>query len=137
MSKLETPLTRRYWEETGGSLIEEFLAVPGSTDRGKRLLDGVIIPGEAFERKSARAVDLEGKNIIVVPTKVGRLGMYFLGQALFSARLMERFRPVSIRSVAICTKGDAVLEPLAKEYGIEVVIYPAAQQVAQPTPVRG
>jgi hypothetical protein len=100
-------------------------------------LDGVIIPGEAFERKSARAVDLEGKNIIVVQTKVGRLGMYLLGQALFSARLMERFRPVSIRSVAICTKGDAVLEPLAKEYGIEVVIYPAAQQVAQPTPVRG
>jgi len=137
MSKLETPLTRRYWEETGGSLIEEFLAVPGSTDRGKRLLDGVIIPGEAFERKSARAVDLEGKNIIMVQTKVGRLGMYLLGQALFSARLMERFRPVSIRSVAICTKGDAVLEPLAKEYGIEVVIYPAAQQVAQPTPVRG
>lgn len=130
MSKLETPLTRRYWEETGGSLIEEFLAVPGRTDRGKRLLDGFIIPGEAFERKSARAVDLKGKNIIVVQTKVGRLGMSLLGQALFSARLMERFRPVSIRLVAICTKGDAVLEPLAKEYGIEVVIYPAAQQVA-------
>ena len=128
MSKLETPLTRRYWEETGGTLIEEFLAVPGSADRGKRLLDGVIVLDEAFERKSAKAVELEGKNIIVVQTKASRLGMYLLGQALFSARLMERFRPASIRSVAICTKGDVVLEPLAKEYGLEIVVYSAAQR---------
>lgn len=130
MSKLETPLTRRYWKETGGTLVEEFLAVPGSLVQGKRLLDGVIILGAPFEIKKAKAVNLEGKDIVVIQTKAARLGMYLLGQALFSARLVERFRPASIRSVAICTKGDAALEPLAKEYGVEVVIYPATKQVA-------
>lgn len=56
--------------------------------------------------------------------------MYLLGQAVFSARLMVRFEPASIRSVAICTAGDPVLEPLAKEFGVEVIVYPTAQQVA-------
>jgi len=128
MSKHETPLTRRYWQETGGTLVEEFLAVPLGPDCGKRLIDAVIILGEPFERRSAKSVEIEGKNIIVVQTKATRLGMYLLGQAVFSARLMERFRPASIRSVAICTNGDAVLEPLAKDYGVEVIIYPAGQQ---------
>jgi hypothetical protein len=27
MSKLETPMTRRYWERVGGTLLEEFLVV--------------------------------------------------------------------------------------------------------------
>lgn len=129
MSKRETPLTRRYWQETGGTLVEEFLAVPGGPDRGKRLLDGVIILGGPFERRPAMSVELERKDIVLIQSKAARLGMYLLGQALFSARLMERFRPSSIRSAAICIKGDAVLEPLAKEYGVEVVVYPAAQQV--------
>jgi hypothetical protein len=128
MSKHETPLTRRYWHEIGGTLVEEFLAVPGGPDRGKRLLDGVIILGGPFERQPARSVNLEGKDIVVIQTKAARLGMYLLGQAVFSARLMESFRPASIRTVAICLKGDSVLEPLAKEYGVEVVIYPEAQQ---------
>jgi hypothetical protein len=129
MSKLETPLTRRFWQETGGTLVEEFLAVPGRPGHGKRLLDGVIILDQPTARVPAKSVSLEGKDIIVIQAKASRLGMYLLGQAVFSARLMERFHPASIRSVAICTKGDAVLEPLAREYGVEVVIYPAAHQV--------
>jgi hypothetical protein len=28
MSKLETPMTRRYWKRVGGTLLEEFLVVP-------------------------------------------------------------------------------------------------------------
>ena len=54
--------------------------------------------------------------------------MYILGQAIISARLMERFQPASVRSVVVCTKGDAVLEPMAKEYGIDVIIYPKANE---------
>lgn len=126
MSKLETPLTRRYWREIGGTLIEEFLAVSGGPDRGKRLIDGIIIVDGPCKPQAAKDVDLEGKHIVVIQTKAERLGMYLLGQAVFSARLMEQFRPASIRSVAICTKGDSVLEPLAKEYGVEVVVYAAA-----------
>lgn len=124
MSKHETPLTIRYWQQTGGTLVEEFLAVPGRPDRGKRLLDGVIILGEPFERRPARDVGIEGKDIVVIQSKAARLGMALLGQSFFSACLMERFRPASIRSVAICMKGDAVLEALAREYGVDVIVYP-------------
>ena len=123
MSKLETPLTRRFWQETGGTLVEEFLAVPSGMNHGKRLIDGVIILGVDFECRNTKDVDVKGKHIVVIQTKASRLGMYVLGQAILSARLMERFQPASVRSVVICTKGDAVLEPLAKEFGIEIIIY--------------
>lgn len=132
MSKKETPITRRYWQTIGGTLIEEFPAVKAGPENGARVLDAVIIPGGPFEIRLAGSVELTGKDIVVVQTKASRLGMYLLGQALFSRRLMEPFRPSSIRSVALCMKGDAVLEPLAKEYGIEVVVIPAAESVAQP-----
>lgn len=132
MSKRETPMTRWYWQQTGGTLVEEFLAVSNGPDRGKRLLDGLIILDGPFERRTAKSVDLHGKDIVVVQAKAARLGMYLLGQAVFSARLMERFKPATVRSVALCVEGDSVLEPLAREYGVDVVIYPAAQQVAPP-----
>ena len=43
MAKLETPLTRRYWQEIGGTLIEEFPAVRRGPNQGGRWLDGVVI----------------------------------------------------------------------------------------------
>lgn len=123
MSKHETPLTRRFWQEVGGTLVEEFLAVPKSETNGSRLIDGVIIPDASPGIKSKKEVDLEGKDIIVVQTKAKRLGMYLLGQAVFSSLLLERYKPASVKSVVICTKSDSVLEPLAEEFGIEVVVY--------------
>ena len=128
MSKWETPLTERYWREVGGTLIAEFPAVLRGTDKARRLLDAVILPDEPFERRYASEVDLQGKEVIVVQTKARRLGMPVMGQALFSARLIEAFGPASIRSVVICTKGDSVLEPLLAEYGLELVVYEDAQQ---------
>jgi len=124
MSKLETPLTRKYWRSVGGTLIEEFPAVTGSKDRGRRLIDGVIIVGGKNRRATAIEVDLQGKDIIVIQTKARKLGMYLIGQALFSPKLMRKFKPKSIKSVAICTKGDEVLQALLKPYkNIEVVVY--------------
>lgn len=124
MSKRETPLTRRYWKSVGGTLIEEFPAVTRSNDRGRRLIDGVIIVGGENKIARAKGVDLEGKDIIVIQTKARRLGMYLIGQALFSPKLMRKFKPRSIKSVAICTKSDAELLPLLKSYKtIEVVVY--------------
>ncbi len=123
MSKYETPLTKRYWQTVGGTLVLEFRAVQKGPGHAQRLLDGVIIPdGEKKIAKSHEA-QIEGKDIIVIQTKANRLGMYLLGQAGFSRQLMKPFKPRSIRSVAICTKGDDVLEPLASEFGIEVVVY--------------
>jgi hypothetical protein len=123
MSKRETPFTRRFWLETGGTLIEEFRAVRRRSGRGPRLIDGVIVPDGEFTLRKTGDIDIAGRDIIVVQTKDMRLGMYLLGQAYFSARLMEAFDPRSIRSVAICTRHDDVLEPIACKEGIEVVVY--------------
>ncbi len=126
MSKHETPLTRRYWkEETGGTLIEEFPAVRRSLDRSRRLIDAVVILGGPHVIGKADEVEIKNRDIVIIQTKAPyTLGMYLLGQALFSRHLMERFQPKSIESVAICTKGDAVMEGLAERYGIKVVVYP-------------
>ena len=123
MSKLETPLTRRYWDSVGGALIEEFPAVRRVAGNAQRLLDGVIVLDQPKSILRFRDVEIKGKDIIVVQTKAKRLGMYLMGQAIVSRRLMEMFEPRSIRSVALCTQGDTVLEQMLKEFGIELVVY--------------
>ena len=129
MSKHETPLTRRYWKEIGGTLIEEFEAVPLRRNpyQARRNIDGVVVLGGPHEIRKANEIEIRGQDIVVIQTKAGKngytLGMYLLGQALFSRHLMERFGPKSTRSVAICTKGDVVMEALAEKYEIEVVVY--------------
>ena len=123
MSKLETPLTRRYWREIGGTLIEEFPAVRSGPNQGRRLIDGVVILNGPHLIANLGEAAIENREIVVIQTKAYRLGMYLLGQALFSRHLMMAFRPRSVNTVAICTKGDAVLEPLAMGYGIKVVVY--------------
>ena len=139
MSKNETPLTRRYWKEHGGTLIEEFPAVCKGKDQQSRKIDGVIVYGEGrqlIEEKDALIVNgermrdqrgkqpcrvrIKGKHIVVIQTKPSPISMSLLGQTLFSGHLMERFEPKSIGLVALCTKGDAVLEELAKRYDIKV-----------------
>jgi hypothetical protein len=114
-----------YWEQVGGTLIEEFCAVSGSRSCGRRPLDGVIIKGG--EKRIARQseVSVEGQDVIVVQTKASRLGMYLMGQALFSAQLMQGFNPRSVESVALVTQDDSVLRPLLEQYpGMRVVICP-------------
>ena len=66
------------------------------------MLDGVVILGGP--RKIARPEDVEiaGREIVVIQTKANRLGMYLLGQVLFSRHLMERLGPKSVRTVAVC-----------------------------------
>jgi hypothetical protein len=123
MSKKETPMTRRYWQRVGGTLIEEFHAQKGSSEIGKRLLDAVIISGGEFKIAKQSEVSIEGKDIIIVQTKAKRLGMNVMGQALFSIELMRKFNPKSIRSVALVEKDDAVLrEFLLRHENVEVVI---------------
>jgi hypothetical protein len=125
MSKLETPLTRWYWQQVGGTLVEEFCAVRRSPTCGIRLLDGVIIRGGEFRIAEQSEVTVEGQDIIVVQTKAERLGMYLMGQAFFSAQLMKRFRPRSVESVALVAQDDEVLRPLFEQYeGMRVVVCP-------------
>ena len=118
-------MTRWYWRLVGGTLIEEFPAVRRSKECAQRLIDGIIVKGGEHRIAHWRDVDLKGKDIIVVQAKDYRLGMYLMGQTLFSAQLMERFKPRSVESVALCSKDDAVLRPLLERYpAMKVVVCP-------------
>ena len=74
MSKLETPMIRWYWEQIGGTLIEEFLAVRRSERTGQRLIDAVILPHEPTQMLHWRDISIEGKDVICIQAKRGRRG---------------------------------------------------------------
>jgi hypothetical protein len=95
MSKHETPMTLWYWHQIGGTLIEEFCAVRPSRSCGVRLIDGVIVKGGPFKGARQSEVSIEGEDVVVVQAKANRLGMYLMGQAFFSAQLLQRFKPRS------------------------------------------
>ena len=118
-------MTRWYWQQVGGTLIEEFVAVKGTSNCGVRVLDGVIIQDGDFTIVKQSEVSFEGKDVIVIQTKAGRLGMYLMGQAFFSAQLIRRFNPRSVISVALCSQDDSELRPLFEQYpNMKVVVCP-------------
>jgi hypothetical protein len=111
----EPLMVERYWKRKGGKLITEFPMVRRGPSCGGRWADGLIILGgkpKPLEGEEKRNVEVAGKNVIVIQATNGRLGMYVMGQAVFSAELMKRFKPKSIKSVILCVEDDAVLEPL-------------------------
>ena len=116
-------MIRRFWKQVGGTLIEEFPAVRGTATCGKRFLDAVILVNKETCIAHWREVSLKGEDVIVVQAKAMRLGMYLMGQTFFSAELIKRFGPASVRSVALCNQDDSVLRPLLEQYpGMEVVV---------------
>ena len=128
MSKRETPMTRWYWGQIGGTLVEEFPAVlpKGNALIGRRLIDGLVVRDGERRIASAHEIDVEGRDIVLVQAKATRLGMYLMGQTLFSMELIRSLRPRSIESVALCAKDDAVLRPLLEAHaGCRVVVCPA------------
>ena len=105
--------------------MEEFPAVRRSKngDCGQRLIDGIIILNEPNRVAHWKEVEIEGKDIIVLQTKEKRLGMYLMGQTLFSMCLMEKFNPSKITSVALCRYDDSIMRPLLEKHeGCKVVI---------------
>lgn len=122
MSKHETWRTRKYWNEVGGLLIEEFVAVKGTKEQGRRLMDGIIVLGEKKAIHPENYFNIEGRDLIIIQTKATRIGMSLLGQAFLSKFLIEKHKPRSIKSVAICGKNDAVMKILAREHGVEIVV---------------
>ena len=124
MSKHETWRTRKYWESVGGLLVEEFCAVRRGPFIGTRLIDGVIVLNEDTRIHNSNYFDIKDRDVITIQTKQGRLGMYLMGQAFFSADLLEAFNPKSIKRVLICGKNDEILNPICKKYDIEVVVFP-------------
>ena len=122
MSKHETWRTKLYWESVGGLLIEEFMSVKGNKDQGKRPVDGLIVLGEKTRIHKGNTYDISGKDVIVIQTKRGRIGMYLLGQAYFSRFLIEKHKPKSVKSVAICGRNDKVMQELADQHDVEIVV---------------
>ncbi|MCH8905110.1 MAG: hypothetical protein IIA45_14485 [Bacteroidetes bacterium] len=84
MSKNETPITRAYWKQVKGTLIEEFPVVKRGPNNSGRWIDAVIIINEEFKIAKTSEVDIQGKDIICVQTKSSRLNMYLMGQAYYS-----------------------------------------------------
>jgi hypothetical protein len=118
-------MTRWYWSQVGGTLVEEFCAVSRSAGCGHRLIDGIIIQDGEHRIAKASEVQIADRHITVVQTKAERLGMYLMGQAFFSAHLMKRFQPRSITSVALCHQSDEVLAPIFESYpNMKVVVCP-------------
>ena len=125
MSKLETPMILAYWNRVGGTLVEEFQMVKANAQCGPRRADAIILLGGERTRLPVgqRSVSVKGKDIVVIQAKATRLGMYLMGQAVFSADLMKRFEPKSIKAVILCTKDDALLRPLLVPFPeVEVVV---------------
>jgi hypothetical protein len=123
MSKLETPMILRFWETVGGTLIPEFQAVARSPGVGRRLVDAVILPNRPKGRAHWRDLDIAGEDVIAVQAKAKRLGMYLVGQGLFSADWLRAHRPKSIRSIILCSADDLVLRPLLARFPeVEVVV---------------
>jgi hypothetical protein len=124
-------MIRAYWRRVGGTLVEEFPAVRRSATCGQRLLDAVILPVGEGRIADWREVSLEGQDVIVVQAKAHRLGMYLMGQTFFSARLIQRFNPASVKAVALCKRDDSVLNPLLEQYpGMEVVVFLQEEDLA-------
>ena len=134
MSKLETPITRWYWQTLGGLLLEEFCLVNRAAACGGRWVDALVLP-ERETRIAERGQEIDiasGERAVLVQTKDSRLGMYLMGQTLFSAELLRRRWPAAlIESVALCTKDDEVLRPLLEAHaGCRVVIVPRSKLLA-------
>lgn len=129
MSKHETPMTRWYWREVlkRGTLIEEYVAVEGAEDdsNAPRFMDGLVILDGTFEISNDVRRDIRGQDVVVIQSKNKRLGMYLMGQALFSRDLILAKGAQSVRSVAVCRKDDKVMRPLLLAHrDIEIHICP-------------
>ncbi len=127
MSLHETPMIEQYWEQVGGTLVEEFYAVYRSDTNGPRRIDAVIIPDGPTKRASQDEVTLDGEDIIVVQAKASRLGMYVMGQAVFSPKLiLKNHNSASIQSIALVKDYDSGLGPMLDGFpDVDVVVIPA------------
>ena len=110
----------------GGTLIPEFQVVARSATAGRRLIDAVILPNRPKGQAHWREVNVNGEDVIAVQAKAHRLGMYLMGQAVFSAELLrQQFRPKSVCSVILCALDDSVLRPFLSRFpDVQVVVLP-------------
>jgi hypothetical protein len=109
---------RGFWlSQAHGLFFAEYPLVRRAADRATRLVDGLILPDEPHGRGNWRDhASLSGRRAIVIQAKVGGMGMYLMGQALFSARLALACGAASVRSILLCHRPDGALLPLLKPF---------------------
>lgn len=75
--------------------------------------------------KNIDGKELKDKDVILVQVIKRRPGMPLMGQTLFTKKLFEKkFKPATVKSVALCEKDDVVLRRLLEQHrNCEVVIY--------------
>ena len=118
-----TEMIKQYRDQEGGTLLEKL-----RTPDGQRV-HGVIVQDKLTSKKESPGDDiLKGQDVVVVYAKGKkdrpyRLGMYLMGQVLFGAELVrQKFKPHSIRSIALCENDDAILHSILKDIGKKVGI---------------
>lgn len=133
MSKHETPMTKGFWQSVAhGAFIPEYPLARRTSDCGARRADAMILPDEPHRCASFDDYpSLKGRNVIVVQTKAKRMGMYLMGQAVFSAQLARARGATSVRSILLCYKPDAELLPLLAPFAdVEVWLSDPANPLA-------
>jgi hypothetical protein len=107
-------MTEGFWLSTvNGTFIPEYPVVQRQAGCSSRWVDALILPDGAHRRGFVSEVgSLEGREAVVVQTKRGRMGMYLMGQAVFSARLCAGLGAASVRSILLCHQTDSALLPL-------------------------
>lgn len=119
MSKHETPMTEGFWmSEAHGAFVPEYpLLKTTDPDRAQRWADAVIFPDERHRRASAAEYPtLTNRRVIIIQTKRGRMGMYLMGQALFSSGLARGQGAMAVRSILLCHRSDLALIPLLRPF---------------------
>lgn len=127
VSRLETKMIDWFWEQVGGTLIEDFQIMPESGGQDRNLIATVIIPDEPKRKMTANTLlNLEGREILLVRTKNRHLNMSIILQTAFSAQLIKRFRnPLKVHPVILCTIKNHILESMLKANGgCRVVVCP-------------
>lgn len=97
-----------------GAFIPEYpLILRPGPETSQRWADAVILPDEPHVCADVRDYrGLAGRNVVVVQTKTGRMGMYLMGQALFSAGLARAQGAAAVRSILLCNRLDQALMEL-------------------------
>ncbi|MDO9413395.1 MAG: hypothetical protein Q7T81_12560 [Pseudolabrys sp.] len=111
-------MTEGFWQsQARGTYLAEYCLVRRTIDCSVRLADAVILTDEPHCRGLKQNFpSLEGHNVTVVQTKPRRMGMYLMGQAVFSARLVMRQGALSVRSILLCHESDSALLPFLKPF---------------------
>lgn len=123
MGRYEIPFTRRFWKTVGGTLAHDFPVVKRTSKHGARSIEALIVPDGAPVELFGEAVDVTGKDVIVVQTKAHRLSTQQLGEAVVAREVAQRhLNPASVRTVAVCRRDDDVLAPIAEDLCVEVVV---------------